>query len=292
MDSCFALAVEGTCATGRVHNPFSHSCHDHVRYKENGLACCRPNAGKEVKRRKVMRTSQQSHSEERGPAIWLAGDPADLTEWMDRGAYGIVTNTVVQNQLVQKYGTLKDLIQRYLDMTEKPVVVEIDGQSTEELLEVGHAFTTMSKQIIIKIPCTSFGLGAFSAFAKEGVETFCTTVFSLPQAAAVAQAGATHVLPFCEPVKQLNDDPARLVRECRQMFDGWAQKPYVTAALVRSVDVAYSTLLAGADGIIIFWTTFKEMMDHPLTDQWNKTFLNEWEKMYVDGKLDGIPVVH
>ena len=237
-----------------------------------------------------MRTAQQARSEGRGPAIWLAGDPADLGEWMDRGAYGIVTNTVVQNQLVKKYGTLKQVIQRYLDMTDKPVVVEVDGHTTGELVDVGHVFTTMSEQIIIKVPCTAVGLGAFSAFAAEGVETFCTTVFSLTQAAAVAQAGATHVLPFCEPVKQLQDDPARLVRECCAMFDGWAQRPFVTAALVRSVDVAYATLRAGADGIIIFWTTLKEMMDHPLTDQWNKTFLDEWEAMHADGKLAGVPV--
>lgn len=237
-----------------------------------------------------MKTAQQARSEGRGPAIWLAGDPADLGEWMERGAAGIVTNTVVQNQLVKKYGTLKEVTQRYLDMTDKPVVVEIDGHSTAELIDVGHAFTVMSDQVIIKVPCTSQGLGAFRAFAAEGVETFCTTVFSLTQAAAVAQAGATHVLPFCEPVKQLNDDPARLVRECRCMFDGWAQRPFVTAALVRSLDVAYAALRAGADGIIIFWTTLKEMMDHPLTTEWNKTFLDEWNAMHADGKLDGVPV--
>jgi transaldolase len=149
----------------------------------------------------------------------------------------------------------------------------------------------MSDQIVIKVPCTSYGLGAFQAFSEEGVETFCTTVFSLTQAAAVAQAGANHVLPFCEPVKQLQDDPVRLVRECRKMFEGWEQRPCITAALVRSVDVAYAALRAGADGIIIFWTTLKEMMEHPLTDQWNQTFLDEWNTMHADGKLHGVPVV-
>ena len=37
-----------------------------------------------------------------GPAVWLAGDPEDLKVWMDRGVAGIVTNTVVLNQMVQK----------------------------------------------------------------------------------------------------------------------------------------------------------------------------------------------
>ena len=46
----------------------------------------------------------------------------------------------------------------------------------------------------------------------------------------------------------------------------------------------------GADGIVIFWTVYKEMMSHPLTDQWNKTFLDEWEEMNESGLLKGIPV--
>lgn len=226
----------------------------------------------------------------RGPAIWLAGDPVDLKEWMDRGAAGIVTNTIVLNEMVKKYGQIKEVVQRYLDITEKPVVVEVDGNSTEELIDVSHTFTQMSDQIIIKIPCTANGLGAFRVLAEEGVETYCTTVFSLPQAAAVAQAGVTHILPFCEPVKQMGGDPTQLVRECVQMFAGWENRPYITAALVRSVDVAYQVLKNGADGIIIFWPIFKEMIEHPLTDTWNETFMNEWIAMKDAGLLEGVPV--
>jgi len=226
----------------------------------------------------------------RGPAIWLAGDPVDLKEWMDRGAAGIVTNTIVLNDMVKKYGQIKEVVQRYLDITEKPVVVEVDGNSTEELIDVSHTFTQMSDQIIIKIPCTANGLGAFRVLAEEGVETYCTTVFSLPQAAAVAQAGVTHILPFCEPVKQMGGDPTQLVRECVQMFAGWENRPYITAALVRSVDVAYQVLKNGADGIIIFWPIFKEMIEHPLTDTWNETFMNEWIAMKDAGLLEGVPV--
>ena len=232
----------------------------------------------------------QARLQGRGPAIWLAGDPEDLKDWMPLGAAGIVTNTVVLNQMVRKYGLLTDVVKRYLDITDKQVVVEIAGHSTEEMLEVGHYFTAMSDQIILKIPCTIHGLGAFRALAEEGVETFCTTVFSLPQAAAVAQAGAGHILPFCEPVKAVGGDPTKLVRECVQMFRGWEQRPYVAAALIRSAETAYAALHDGADEIIIFWTVFRDMMQHPLTDEWNKTFMNEWVAMHEAGMLKGLPV--
>ncbi len=235
-------------------------------------------------------TAENSRMGGNGPAVWLAGDPEDLSEWMDRGAAGIVTNTVVLNDMVKKYGQLTEVTKRYLDITDKPVAIEIDGHSTQELLDVGEVFTKMSDQIILKIPATDYALGAFSELKKAGIPTFCTTVFTLNQAAAVAQAGVTHVLPFCEPFKDVGGDPTKLIRDCREMFDGWADRPFLTAALVRSVETAELALADGADGIIVFWPIFRDMMKSHLTDEWNATFLNEWNEMHDAGLLEGIPV--
>lgn len=229
---------------------------------------------------------------ERGPAIWLAGDPEDLKEWLPRGAAGIVTNTVVLNDMVKKYGQLTEVVQRYLDITDKPVAIEIDGHSTQELLDVGEVFVKMAPgQIILKIPTTEYALDAFAELKKQGVETYCTTVFTLAQAAAVAQAGVTHVLPFCEPYRDVGGDPTKLIRECRAMFDGWEDRPYLTAALVRSVATAEACLRDGADGIIIFWPIFRDMLQSKLTTEWNTTFLDQWNQMYDAGLLEGLPVV-
>jgi transaldolase len=233
----------------------------------------------------------ERRGKESGPAIWLAGDPEDLKAWMPRGAYGIVTNTVVLNDMVKKYGQITEVTKRYLDITDKPVVIEIDGHSTQELLDVGEVFVKMAPgQVILKIPTTEYALDAFAELKKRGVETFCTTVFTLPQAAAVAAAGVTHVLPFCEPYRQVGGDPTKLVREARAMFEGWADRPFVTAALVRSVETAEACFRDGADGIIVFWPVFRDMLKSKLTDEWNATFLDQWNQMYDAGLLKGIPV--
>lgn len=232
----------------------------------------------------------KTHAKGAGPAIWLAGAPEELEEWMPLGIAGIVTNTVVLNQYAKQYGSVIDLIKKYLDITDKPVVMEIDGHSVEELLAVGKIFTKMSNQIILKIPCSINGLKAFSILKKEGVETFCTTVFSLPQAAAVAQAGVDHILPFCDPVKAVGGDPTQLIRECVKMFSGWPERPKIMAALVRSVETAHAAFRDGADELVTMWTVYRDMMNHPLTDQWNKTFMDEWADMYESGLLSGVPV--
>ena len=238
----------------------------------------------------VLGRTTQARLDGRGPAIWLAGDPEDLKVWLPRGGVGVVTNTVVLDDMTQKYGNITDVVQRYLDITDKQVVVEVDGHSTEELLDVAHVFTKMSKQVVIKIPCTVHALEAFGALAREGVDTMCTTTFSLTQAAVVAQAGATHILPFCEPFKAAGVDPTHHVREMVEMFSTWEHRPFITAALVRSVDVAQAALRDGADGIIVFWQVFRDLMQNPLTDDWNALFLERWNKMHAAGLLKGVPV--
>ena len=73
---------------------------------------------------------KNAQSELNGPSIWVAGDPEDLEIWLNRGAVGIVTNTIVLNDMTKKYGQITDVIKRYIDITDKPIAVEIDGHSS------------------------------------------------------------------------------------------------------------------------------------------------------------------
>ena len=34
----------------------------------------------------------------------------------------------------------------------------------------------------------------------------------------------------------------------------------------------------------------RDMMQHHLTDEWNKTFLDNWDQMHAAGQLKGVPV--
>jgi transaldolase len=131
-------------------------------------------------------------------------------------------------------------------------------------------------------------LGAFVELKKSNVETFCTTIFSLNQAVLAANAGVTHLLPFCEPFLDVNKDSTELIREIKSTFEGWKNRPFITAALVRSVETAHKAIIDGADGIIIFWPIFEEMIKSKLTDEWNKTFLDHWDGIYESGNLPGI----
>ena len=235
-----------------------------------------------------IKNANENKKDSIGPDIWLAGDPEDLTKWMDKGVKGIVTNTVVLKEMTDKYGSIIELTKRYLDITDKKVAIEIDGHSTNELLDVGEAFTKLSDRVILKIPMSVHALGAFAELKKANVETFCTTIFTLNQAVLAANAGVTHLLPFCEPFIDVNKDSTELIRELKSTFDGWENRPFITAALVRSVTTAHKAIADGADGIIIFWPIFEEMIKSKMTDEWNKIFLDNWNDIYDSGNLDDI----
>ena len=65
-------------------------------------------------------------------------------------------------------------------------------------------------------------------------------------AVAGVQAGVDHILPFCEPYRDVSGDPTALVRDLRDIFADWAQRPYITAALVRFNETAEAALRDGA----------------------------------------------
>ena len=74
------------------------------------------------------------------------------------------------------------------------------------------------------------------------------------------------------------------------MFGGWEQRPFIMAALVRTVETAYAAFRDGADELVTMWTVYRDMMDHPLTEQWNKVFMDAWLDMDRNGLLEGLPV--
>ena len=68
--------------------------------------------------------------------IWLWGDPERIEDYLELGVVGIVTNTIVLDEMVDTYGTMISMVERYLGLQDRePVVVEVDGDTTEDIME-------------------------------------------------------------------------------------------------------------------------------------------------------------
>ncbi len=221
--------------------------------------------------------------------IWLWGDPERIEDHLDMDVVGIVTNTIVLDQLADRFGTMIAAIERYLSLQERePVVVEVDGDSTDDIVAAAQVFTSMSPRVVLKIPCTSKGLRAVARMKLEGHESMVTTMFSASQAVAAAAAGAAYVAPFTGPTIDSGADASKIIGDIVRVLRNRSSTPYIAAGIVRSVGAADVAIRAGCDGIVISPDTYEELLKHPGTAEWNSTFRARWDHMEVRGALDGV----
>ena len=168
--------------------------------------------------------------------IWLWGDPERIEDHLDMDVVGIVTNTIVLDQLADRFGTMIAAIERYLSLQERePVVVEVDGDSTDDIVAAAQVFTSMSPRVVLKIPCTSKGLRAVARMKLEGHESMVTTMFSASQAVAAAAAGAAYVAPFTGPTIDSGADASKIIGDIVRVLRNRSSTPYIAAGIVRSV---------------------------------------------------------
>ena len=222
-----------------------------------------------------------------GPQIWLQGDPAELKDMMQYGIGGLITNTIILKDLTAKYGQLRGLIQQYLDITDKELVVEVDGDTIEEFMYAAEAAYKLSPQVIIKVPTKKVGIQAHARLRDLGVKTMATTVFSLSQAVLVAAAGASWIAPFVGPTHAYGKDAVKFVAEIANAFHGRPNAPRIMGGIVRDAETAYLSYAGGADALVTFPSVYWQMLEHPGTTEWNNLFRNKWGDMEAAGVLEG-----
>ncbi|THV83724.1 hypothetical protein D6D27_08164 [Aureobasidium pullulans] len=99
-----------------------------------------------------------------------------------------------------------------------------------------------SNRVCIKIPSTWEGIAACKALESEGIITLATTLFSLEQAAAAAQAGCSYIAPYVNelPVHFVpghidKDKGFTLTRSCQNLYTRINAKTLVMPASLTSV---------------------------------------------------------
>jgi len=223
----------------------------------------------------------------RGPQIWLQGDPIELEGMMQFGVAGLITNTIVLKDLTEQYGQLRGLLQRYLDISDKELVVEVGGDTFDDFMHAAEVAYTLSERVIIKVPTKKIGIQAHARLRDLGVKTMATTVFNLSQAVLAAAAGASWIAPFVGPTHSYGKDAIKLVSEIVNAFRGRPNAPGIIGGIIREPEAAYLSYAAGADAIVTFPAVYWEMLEHPGTTEWNNTFKGKWDDMETAGVLDG-----
>src|SRR5579872_2251103 len=98
---------------------------------------------------------------------------------------------------------------------DKPVSVESNGKTLQEMLYDARKFSKIAKNVIAKVPMTKDGLGleAVNILSSEGIKTNVTVMMNFNQLMLATKAGATYVSLFYNRAKDAGEDALKTVAE-------------------------------------------------------------------------------
>ncbi|CAB3395757.1 MULTISPECIES: fructose-6-phosphate aldolase [Kyrpidia] len=204
-------------------------------------------------------------------------DSANVEEIRRVSAWGAVSGVTTNPSLIAKEG--RDFVETLVEiagMVTGPISAEVLSLDAEGMLEEGRKLAAVAPNIVIKVPMTAEGLKAAHAFAKEGIRTNVTLVFSTNQALLAARAGASYVSPFVGRLDDIGYDGIALIREVAEIFRLHGLDAQIIAASIRHPVHVTQAALAGAHIATVPFAVLERMVKHPLTDLGIERFLADW----------------
>jgi len=207
-------------------------------------------------------------------------DTADIEEIRTAASWGILDGVTTNPSLYAKAGggSYESILSEICKITPGPVSAEVVADDVDGMLHEGRAYAKLAPNIVVKVPMSEPGLIAMARFAKEGIKTNCTLIFSTNQGLLAAKAGASLISPFVGRLDDINQDGMSVVRELAEIFAIHEMKAEVLAASMRHPLHVTQAALAGAHIATVPLKVLKQMVRHPLTDSGIATFRADWEK--------------
>jgi len=207
-------------------------------------------------------------------------DTANVEDIKKAHALGIVSGVTTNPSLVAKEGvSFHERLREITSFIDGSVSAEVIALDAEGMIEEGRELAKIAPNITVKIPMTPEGLKACSTFAKEGIKTNVTLVFSTNQALLAARAGATYVSPFLGRLDDIGHNGVELISEIADLFTIHGIDTEIIAASIRHPQHVTQAALAGAHIGTMPYSVIDQLFKHPLTDKGIEAFLKDWESM-------------
>lgn len=207
-------------------------------------------------------------------------DTANIGDIKKAVGWGVVDGVTTNPTLMAKEGcNFKKVVKEIISIVDGPISVEAIGPEAEKLVKEAREYSSLSKNIVVKIPMTPEGIKAVKILSKEGIKTNVTLVFSPNQALIAAKAGATYVSPFIGRLDDIGHDGMQVVRDIIAIFRNYNFKTQVIVASIRHPMHVVEAGKIGADIATIPFNILEKMFSHTLTEKGIKTFNEDWAKL-------------
>lgn len=211
-------------------------------------------------------------------------DTANLAQIKEAHELGILDGVTTNPSLMAKEGIKGDeaVMQHYetiCRMVDGDVSAEVIATDFDGIVEEGKQLAAIHPNIVVKVPMIKDGVKAIRWFAKNGIRTNCTLVFSAGQAILAAKAGAAYVSPFIGRIDDSGWDGVQLIEQIVHIFSVQNYKTQVLAASIRNPNHIVRCAEAGAHVCTCPLDSILGLLKHPLTDIGLAKFLEDARKM-------------
>lgn len=204
-------------------------------------------------------------------------DTANVDEIRKAHELGVIAGVTTNPSLIAKEGKVfTDVLREILTIVDGPISAEVVSLEAAEMVEEGKKLAALGDNIVIKVPMNTEGLKATHHFAKLGIRTNVTLVFSTNQALLAARAGATYVSPFVGRLDDIGQNGIALIEEITTLFHLHDISTQVISASIRHPLHVTQSALAGAHIATVPYKVIEQMSKHPLTDAGIERFLADW----------------
>ncbi|MBA4548114.1 fructose-6-phosphate aldolase [Thermoactinomyces intermedius] len=207
-------------------------------------------------------------------------DTAIVDEIRQVHEWGLLSGVTTNPSLIAKSGRdFEEVLKEITEIVDGSVSAEVLSRDAQGMIEEGERLASISDQVTIKVPMTVEGLKAVNHFAKKGIDTNVTLIFSANQALMAARAGATYVSPFIGRLDDISQDGMQLIRQVAEIFRIHDISSQIIAASIRHPVHVTQAALNGAHIATLPYKVLEQMVRHPLTDQGIEKFEADWEKV-------------
>jgi transaldolase len=218
-------------------------------------------------------------------------DTADIEEISIAARWGILDGVTTNPSLFAKVGgSYDEILSRVCAISSGPVSAEVVAGDVEGMLREGRHFATIAPNIFVKVPMSEEGLEAIATFARQGIRTNCTLIFSANQGLLAARAGASLLSPFVGRLDDINQDGMTVVRELAGMVRMHGLNAEVLAASIRHPHHVSEAALAGAHIATVPLKVLRQLIHHPLTTAGIVKFRTDWTAAQMKARAASSPL--
>jgi len=189
---------------------------------------------------------------------------------------GVTTNPSLAAKERKDFNMIVSEILEIFSGTNGYVNLEVVSVNSDGMVEEGKRLAKLSKNVVVKVPCTEEGLKACKTLSEKKIRVNVTLCFSASQALLAAKAGAFFISPFIGRLDDENDGGMRLVAEIKNIYSNYNFKTQILVASIRSPRQVVEAAMIGADICTVPYFVFENLYKHALTDAGLKKFLDDW----------------